>query len=79
MATAVSAILGDLNAFGVLTLIFRRAIVAATALRAFHIDNRLHLLLHNFRNNSGADGTTTFANREADFFFHGNWSNELNF
>lgn len=75
----MAAILGDFNAFSMLALIFRRAIVAATALRAFHIDDRLHVLLHDFRNNSGADGTPTFADREADFFFHGNRSNELNF
>ena len=34
-------------------------------------------LLHDFRHNTSADGTTTFADSEAEALFHGDGVNEL--
>jgi hypothetical protein len=79
VTAAVATVFRNFNALTVLAFILRRRIVASTTFRALHINDRLHILLHNFRNHARTDGSSTFADSEAKLFFHRDWGDEFNF
>jgi len=64
---AKRAILLLLQTVGSLPFIFRCGVVATLTLGTLQLDDRTHLkfLFNNFRNDTRANGMSTFTNREA--------------